>query len=197
MRAALAQYEIVGVRTNVEFLGRLMSAPAFVDAHARYRADRARARAPVSRRAGEATAVECGSWRRSAVLAVAERREWRCRAAAGADHAVGRPRRLGARASRGERRWKLREGEVEREVAALCPMARRRLRHVRVSATRSICSTAGEHRVFEWIDPYLPASSTPTRTAACAPHARTRARHAREGGRRGRARARRSSCSKP
>ena len=32
MRAALAQYQIVGVRTNVEFLGRLMSAPAFVDA---------------------------------------------------------------------------------------------------------------------------------------------------------------------
>jgi 3-methylcrotonyl-CoA carboxylase alpha subunit len=31
MRMALAQYQIVGVRTNVEFLGRLMSAPAFVD----------------------------------------------------------------------------------------------------------------------------------------------------------------------
>ena len=32
MRAALAEYQIVGVRTNVEFLGRLMSAPAFVNA---------------------------------------------------------------------------------------------------------------------------------------------------------------------
>ena len=32
MRAALAQYQIVGVRTNVEFLGRLMSAPSFVNA---------------------------------------------------------------------------------------------------------------------------------------------------------------------
>jgi 3-methylcrotonyl-CoA carboxylase alpha subunit len=33
MRAALAAYEIVGVRTNVEFLGRLMSAPSFVQAN--------------------------------------------------------------------------------------------------------------------------------------------------------------------
>ena len=32
MRAALAQYQIVGVRTNVEFLGRLMRAPSFVEA---------------------------------------------------------------------------------------------------------------------------------------------------------------------
>ena len=32
MRAALAQYQIVGVRTNVEFLARLMSAPSFVEA---------------------------------------------------------------------------------------------------------------------------------------------------------------------
>ena len=33
LRAALAAYEIVGVRTNVEFLGRLMSAPSFVQAN--------------------------------------------------------------------------------------------------------------------------------------------------------------------
>jgi 3-methylcrotonyl-CoA carboxylase alpha subunit len=33
MRSALAAYEIVGVRTNVEFLGRLMSAPSFVQAN--------------------------------------------------------------------------------------------------------------------------------------------------------------------
>ena len=32
MRAALARIQIVGVRTNVEFLGRLMSAPSFVEA---------------------------------------------------------------------------------------------------------------------------------------------------------------------
>jgi len=32
MRAALAQYEVVGVATNIEFLGRLMRAPSFVEA---------------------------------------------------------------------------------------------------------------------------------------------------------------------
>jgi 3-methylcrotonyl-CoA carboxylase alpha subunit len=31
MRSALTQYEVVGVATNVEFLGRLMSAPSFVE----------------------------------------------------------------------------------------------------------------------------------------------------------------------
>jgi 3-methylcrotonyl-CoA carboxylase alpha subunit len=32
MRAALAQYEVIGVATNIEFLGRLMTAPSFVNA---------------------------------------------------------------------------------------------------------------------------------------------------------------------
>ena len=152
MRVALAQYQIVGVRTNVEFLGRLMSAPAFVDA----RLDTAlidREREHLFAARGEASTP---LWDRAA------RAFWVSQQQSGARN-HGNPRspwgdqRGWANGMRGERRWKLREGEIEREVtvgpsdAVAGTFVRAREIHV---------FELGEHHVFEWIDPYLPASET-------------------------------------
>jgi len=148
MRAALAQYQIVGVRTNVEFLGRLMSAPAFVNADldtALIERERGHLFAP----RGEAPGA---SWEQAA------RAVWLTLRAKMVSTRTPSPWNDGsawAVGVRGERRLNMREGEVEREVA-----------------TSSFASDApgtfvvgnevhlfngGEHRVFEWIDPYLPA----------------------------------------
>ena len=67
---ALAQYEVVGVSTNVEFLGRLMSAPSFVEARLdtalieRERAHLFAARAPAPRVAWD-LAVLALTWQRA------------------------------------------------------------------------------------------------------------------------------------
>ena len=148
MRAALAQYQIAGVRTNVEFLGRLMSAPAFVNADldtALIERERGHLFAP----RGEAPGA---SWEQAA------RAVWLTLRAKMVSTRTPSPWNDGsawAVGVRGERRLNMREGEVEREVA-----------------TSSFASDApgtfvvgnevhlfngGEHRVFEWIDPYLPA----------------------------------------
>ena len=91
MRDALARYEVVGVRTNVEFLARLMTAPAFVVGESRHGAHRARARpsAGAARRAHE-PAMAAGS-----VRAVARATRRRCRRRHGMLRMDGPLRRAG------------------------------------------------------------------------------------------------------
>jgi 3-methylcrotonyl-CoA carboxylase alpha subunit len=151
MKTSLAQYQIVGVRANVEFLVRLMSAPAFV----RGALDTAlieRERAHLFAPRAEAT---------PAMWEMAAQALWKSRQVEGsAFSAPGRQspwedRNGWALGGRGERRWKFREGEVEREVA------------VRPGAPESpgvVCGNEvhlfldGAHRQFQWIDPYLPTA---------------------------------------
>jgi len=149
MRMALAQYQIVGVRTNVEFLGRLMSAPAFVDAALdtalidREREHLFAPRGETSREMWELAAQ--AHWlaeRRKATLLQA-RSPWDGRDA----WALG---------VRGERRLKLREGEIEREVAG--SFSGSEAPGTFVVGNEIHLFNGGEHRVFEWIDPYLPVS---------------------------------------
>jgi 3-methylcrotonyl-CoA carboxylase alpha subunit len=146
MRSALAQYQIVGVRTNVEFLGRLMTAPSFVNA--------ALDTALIDR--------ECELLFAPRSEAAREMWERAAQAAWGAEHAkAGVPGAspwndhggwaLGAR---GDRRLKLREGEVEREVAGRYSAGAAAGTYVTGSEVHLFSN--GEHRVFEWIDPYLP-----------------------------------------
>ena len=99
------EYQIVGVRTNVEFLRRLMSAPSFVEA----RLDTAlieRERDHLFAPRGEAAPR---MWELAAQAFVAGAARGR-RLSASVAITLGRPQRLGAR-RRGERRLKLREGE--------------------------------------------------------------------------------------
>jgi 3-methylcrotonyl-CoA carboxylase alpha subunit len=56
---------------------------------------------------------------------------------------------------RGERRLTLREGEVEREIAGVLPGA---ASNAVVAGNEVHLFSDGEHRVFEWVDPYLPAA---------------------------------------
>ncbi len=150
MRAALAQYQIVGVRTNVEFLGRLMSAPAFVEA--------ALDTALIERERDHLFAPRARSHARDVGAGGAG-------VVAGAARGVQNFIRLGrqspwddrggwALGERGERRLRFREGEVEREIA---------LRSGAGESPGVVCGNEihlfldGEHRQFHWIDPYLPA----------------------------------------
>jgi 3-methylcrotonyl-CoA carboxylase alpha subunit len=148
MRAALAQYQIVGVRTNVEFLGRLMTAPAFVK-EALDTALIEREREHLFSPRGETTR---DMWENAAQAAwIAARPKVAEAATTPWSHQGGWS--LGAR---GERRLKLREGEVEREVAGLFTGAA--APGAVVDADEVHLFRNGEHRVFEWTDPYLPAA---------------------------------------
>jgi 3-methylcrotonyl-CoA carboxylase alpha subunit len=149
MRAALSQYQVVGVRTNVEFLGKLMSAPAFMNAEldtALIEREREHLFAP----SGEATPA---MWEQAAqAFWLAQR---------GSDMAQERgspwgDRRGWALGIRGERRWKLREGEAEREVV-VCP-TEMEVPGTFVRGNEIHLFAGGEHRLFEWVDPYLPAA---------------------------------------
>ena len=143
MRAALAAYQIVGVRTNIEFLGRLMTAPAFVTGDldtALIERERAHLFAP----RGE---TPLAMWELAAQTFLQAQRGEGSRCSPWDDRSGW------SSGVRGERRWKFREGEVERELA------------VRPEGRESpgiVCGNGvhlfldGEHREFRWIDPYLP-----------------------------------------
>ena len=150
MRAALAQYQIVGVRTNVEFLGRLMRAPSFVEAKldtALIERERDHLFAP----RGEAAPF---MWEMAAqALSQSQRGEGRTSSAS------GRPspwddRSGWALGERGDRRLRFLEGEVQREIA---------VRSGEGESPGVVCGNEihlfldGEHRQFHWDDPYLPA----------------------------------------
>ena len=147
MRDALAEYQIVGVRTNVEFLGRLMTAPSFAHGNLdtalieRERAHLFPARAPASDRVLARAAFALGQSQRATAPGSspwASRDGWRL---------VGRARRT----------WKFRDGEAVRDVeVAFDGEAQQGARDVYLRGSEIHVFDAGEHNVLEWIDPYLP-----------------------------------------
>ena len=177
MRDALAQYEVVGVTTNIAFLGRLMRAPSFVEARldtALIERERAFLFAPAEtppRAAWDLAVLARASQRPPSRL---PRSPW--------EETGGW--RLGAS---GQQHWKFRcgesvvpvgvsfrEGGVSVEMqgvahAVLGHMDRdgKLLAHIDDTAVSARARTfdgvthlflAGLHHVFEWIDPYLPDS---------------------------------------
>jgi 3-methylcrotonyl-CoA carboxylase alpha subunit len=152
MRAALGHYEIVGVHTNVDFLGRLMRAPSFVEA----RLDTTlieREREHLFAPHAEATPA---MWEMAAQAA------WQSQRGTGA---VSEPARLSpwddrggwALGERGERRLRLREGDVEREIAV--PAGGAESRGI-VHGNEIHLFLDGQHRQFQKSDPYLPLTDS-------------------------------------
>jgi 3-methylcrotonyl-CoA carboxylase alpha subunit len=149
MHSALAQYQIVGVRTNVEFLARLMRAPAFVTAKldtALIEREHGHLFAPRA----EATSV---MWELAAQAFL--RAQQGKSASAPASQAPWEDRGGWALGVRGERRWKFREGDTEREIAV---QPRGGESPGVVCGNEVHLFLEGEHRQFQWIDPYLPAT---------------------------------------
>ena len=143
MRVALASYEIVGVRTNVEFLGRLMSTPSFVQANL----DTAlieRERAHLFPAAAEPPPA---AWEMAARAVFP--------AMAGDDSPWGATDgwRLGGTTTRAVR---LAHAGVERELRVTAGAVRATDRAVR-SGDDIHVFLEGAHHVFTAPDPYLPA----------------------------------------
>jgi 3-methylcrotonyl-CoA carboxylase alpha subunit len=143
MRAALEQYEIVGVSTNVEFLHRLMSAPSFVEG----RVDTALIERERAHLLPPAVEPADADWE------LAARTTLRGVQPDGSPWSDAAGWRLGSRA---QREVRLRSQEWERTVridfARRAPDAGRAFR-----AQDTIhMFRAGEHRVFRAEEPYLP-----------------------------------------
>jgi len=162
MRAALSACEIVGVQTNVEFLGRLMTAPSYVDADLdtalieRESAHLFPPRGPAPRRA----------WDLAVLAVVRDQHATSARGDAASPWAAPDSWRLVGAACR---HWKFREGEITKEVdvtftgEALLVTIDGESRAVEgaPAGTFSRAGTThvfldGEHRIIEWLDPYLP-----------------------------------------
>ena len=161
MRDALAEYQVVGVQTNVEFLGRLMTAPSFVSANLDTALiERERAHLFPARRAASR---ECWSWRRAHWRRRSARRSPRVRPgrAATAGGWSGRARRTLEIARRRRRCGTSKSASRTSRCAGRrreCPSARQRdprirfRRAPRARVDRPLSSRAG---------------STPIRTVAC------------------------------
>ena len=149
MRAALAAYEIVGVHTNVEFLGRLMTAPSFVNETL----DTALIERERAHLFPAATSAPQRAWD-TAVAAFVHAR----RGSAPVDSPWGA--RDGWRlVGRAHNLWKFRENGQVREVdvfldTAVPAVAGQAGVFVRGNTIHVFID--GEHRVFEFVDPYLP-----------------------------------------
>ncbi len=174
MRAALVQYEVVGVATNIEFLGRLMSAPSFVEA----RLDTAL----IEREHTHLFPAPQPPTRAAWDLAVLAFVRARCPVGRDSPWADTGGWRL---AASGQRRWKFRHGDTTVEAGVTF------LDHtvlVEIDGDMDIVSgelttagdfaanvdgshtaarahvfgnaihlfIAGVHQAFEWLDPYLP-----------------------------------------
>jgi 3-methylcrotonyl-CoA carboxylase alpha subunit len=151
MREALAAYQIVGVQTNVQFLGRLMSAAAFVHADLdtalieRERSHLFPPRAAASQRVLDLAARAFARSRRATAAGNspwASHDGWRL---------VGSARRT----------WKFRDGDALRDVEVTFDAGAREqwdgARNVFLRGNEVHVFDAGEHHVLAWIDPYLPA----------------------------------------
>ena len=144
MRAALAACEIVGVRTNVEFLGRLMSAPSFVQARldtALIERERAHLLPPPSE-------PPASAWEAAA------RAVFPAAAADGSPWSEAGGWRLGGPATRAV---KLAHAGVERELRVVAGAARAGDRTVRSGHDIHVFAD-GAHHVFTAPDPYLPVT---------------------------------------
>jgi 3-methylcrotonyl-CoA carboxylase alpha subunit len=173
MRAALAQYEVVGVATNIEFLGRLMSASAFAEG----RLDTALIEREREHLFPQAVPVPPLAWNLAVLAFVLARRV----APGGSPWSDQRGWRL---ATAGQRRWKFRSGEltVEMGVSFLdetilvavggdtCIVSgtledgslHANVDDAVISSRARVLGDSvhlflsGVHHVFEWLDPYLP-----------------------------------------
>jgi 3-methylcrotonyl-CoA carboxylase alpha subunit len=177
MRAALDEFHVAGVSTNVGFLRRLMHAPSFREARldtALIERERAQLFAPAVPATRFAWDLAACAWWRSMLPAGTAATPW---------DDVGSWRL----APGGRRRWKLRHGDQQQDISlwradrelmveidgdahpvdAVCGdhglldamVAGQPLRaHVHVSGPRLHLFLAGEHHQFEWLDPYLPAA---------------------------------------
>ena len=154
MRASLALYEVVGVRTNLEFLHRLMGAPSFVDA----RLDTALIERERAYLFPTPTEPADADWQRAAEESV---RTESTRASPW-DDASGW--RLGSRARRDVR---LRSGDWERIVTVGFPLPERGSSPGRTYRAEQAIHVFrdGEHRMFRAEDPYLPATEAADRHA--------------------------------
>jgi 3-methylcrotonyl-CoA carboxylase alpha subunit len=153
----------VGVQTNVEFLGRLMSAPSYVNANLdtalieREREHLFAERGPASRRHWDLAVFGFVAARRAAAIEAEPASPWASR---DGWRLVGSARRT----------WKFTEGAGTRDVDVIL---RDESVHVTLDGVTNIVNGAhgagihvdgnvihvfvgGEHRVFEWLDPYLP-----------------------------------------
>ncbi|MEO8065201.1 MAG: acetyl/propionyl/methylcrotonyl-CoA carboxylase subunit alpha [Pseudomonadota bacterium] len=173
MREALAQYEVIGVATNVEFLGRLMSAPSFVEG----RLDTALIERERAHLFPHAMPAPPFAWNLAVLAFVLARRD--------APEASPWSDQGGWRlATTGRSRWKFRSGETTVDIAAsfndesiLLESGNQTLTlsgtleqdslqanvdGAHISARARILGNtvhlflSGVHHVFEWLDPYLP-----------------------------------------
>jgi len=144
MRAALAAYEVVGVRTNVEFLGRLMSAPSFVQANLDTALiERERAHLFPAPADPPATAWEA-----------AARAVFPASPGDGSPWADTSGWRLGGPVTRAV---KLAHAGVERELRVVAGAVRAGDRAVRSGDSIHVFAD-GAHHVFAAPDPYLPSA---------------------------------------
>jgi 3-methylcrotonyl-CoA carboxylase alpha subunit len=155
MRLALAEFQVVGVRTNVEFLGKLMSAPSFRDANldtALIERERAHVLPPVEK-------PPAAAWTAAARAAIV-----RTRAAAGSSPWKSFDGwRLGSRATRDVC---LRTGDWERpETIDFANLRTNELAGPGYGIADRVVTAAdgihvfldGRHFTFAVVDPYLPA----------------------------------------
>jgi len=173
MRDALMAYEVVGVATNIEFLGRLMSAASFVEG----RLDTALIEREREHLFPQAAPVPPLAWN-LAVLALVLARRVASDASPWGDQGGWRL------ATAGRRRWKFRHGEttVDAAVSFLDETIRVEIgsdtcvvsgaldegslhanvdgahfeTRARVLGNSVHLFLSGVHHVFEWLDPYLP-----------------------------------------
>jgi 3-methylcrotonyl-CoA carboxylase alpha subunit len=177
MRDALAQYEVVGVNTNIPFLGRLMRAPSFVEARldtALIERERALLFAPPeappraawdlavlarsvrrpSTRAPASPWSDTGGWR----IGASGQQHWKLKWGDAATAVAVSFREGGVRVGIGAEEHTVfghlgRDGKILAHIDGAPASARVRnfdgITHVFLG---------GSHYVFEWVDPYLPAS---------------------------------------
>jgi 3-methylcrotonyl-CoA carboxylase alpha subunit len=180
MRAALVCYEVVGVATNIEFLGRLMSTPSFVEG----RLDTALIERESAHLFPPAEAVPAPAWRLAVLAFVLAQRG----SPGSSPWSDQRGWRL---ALAGRRRWKFRSGETTIEMAVsfldatilveiadgTCVVSGTLDGHtlhanvdsvhvstrVRVLGNVIHLFLSGAHHVIEWLDPYLPPAEVADR----------------------------------
>jgi 3-methylcrotonyl-CoA carboxylase alpha subunit len=180
MRDALMQYEVVGVATNIEFLGRLMSAPSFVEA----RLDTALIERERAHLFPEPALAPPLVWALAVLAFTLAQRS----AAASSPWGDQTGWRL---AVAGQRRWKFRGGESVRDAGVCFDAGTVRLEmgadrfvlsgsldagslHATVDGTQITTRArilgnhvhlflSGIHHIFEWLDPYLPPAGVTDR----------------------------------
>lgn len=148
LRAALAEFRIVGVASNVEFLHRLTSAPSFVEA----RLDTALIEREQAHVLPPPDSPPESMWQQAAAAALR---------APGSDgnpwEALDGWRLAGVRATRGVR---LRQGDEERVLTVNFPVIAAGTAPVVRSGDAIHVFEGGSHRLFQIVDPYLPPADT-------------------------------------